>query len=77
MVHGTTKTVTVTTKDARGHAISGVTVKVSGAGVTVASKKTGSNGSVSFKVHPKKAGKITFAATKTGCTGGSTTITVL
>ena len=77
MVHATTKTITITTKDARHHAISGATVKVSGAGVVAASKKTGSGGSVSFKVHPKKAGKITITATKTGCTAGSTTITVL
>jgi hypothetical protein len=77
MVHKTSKTVTITTKDARNHAIAGVTVKVSGAGLTAASKKTGSGGSVSFKLLPKKAGKITITATKTGCTSGSTTITVL
>jgi hypothetical protein len=77
MVRKTTKTVTITTKDARNHVISGVTVKVSGAGVTATSKKTGTGGKVTFKVHPTKGGKITFKATKSGCTSGSTTINVL
>lgn len=77
-VHGTTKTVTVTAKDSKNHALSGVSIKVSGAGVTVTSKKTGSGGKVTFKIHPKKSGgKVTFTGTKSGLQTGTLVVSVL
>ncbi len=76
LAHAQTTTITVTTKDSKGHAISGVTVKVSGAGVTATSKKSVS-GKVTFKVRPKKSGgKVTFTATKSGLQTGTLTLPV-
>ena len=76
LAHAQTKTITVTTKDSKGHAISGVTVKVSGDGVTATSKKSVS-GKVTFKLKPKKTGgKVTFTATKSGLQTGTMTLPV-
>jgi hypothetical protein len=72
----TTKTITVTVKDAQGHVVSGAKVTVSGAGVTKTSKLTGSTGKASFKVHPTKAGTITWSATKSGSVTGKATTSV-
>jgi hypothetical protein len=77
VAHGTTSTITITTKDAKGHAIAGVTVKVSGDGVTAVSKTSSSTGKVTFKVKPKKSGgKLTVTGTKSGFQGGSMTLPV-
>lgn len=65
----TTATIKVTVKDALGHVVPGATIVVSGAGVTKVTKKSASNGTASFKVHPTKAGNITFAVSKAGCVG--------
>ena len=76
LAHAQTTTITVTTKDSKGHAISGVTVKVSGDGVTATSKKSVS-GKVTFKLKPKKTGgKVTFTATKSGLQTGTMTLPV-
>jgi hypothetical protein len=76
LAHGTTTTITVTTKDAKGHAVGGVTVKVSGGGMTALSKKSSSTGKVSFKVHPKKKGKLTITGTKAGLQSGWATLPI-
>ena len=76
MPHGTTATVTVTVKDGLGHVVPGATVVASGAGITKTTKKTGSTGKASFKVHPTKVGKITFTVSKSGDAGTSATVTV-
>jgi hypothetical protein len=68
--HGATATITITVKDGTGHVVPGAKVTVSGAGVIITSKLTGSTGKAAFKVHPTKAGKIKFAATKSGCVSG-------
>ena len=76
LAHGQTTTITVTTKDSKGHALSGVTVKVSGDGVTATSKKSVS-GKVTFKLKPKKTGgKVTFTATKSGLQTGTLALPV-
>ena len=72
----TTTTVTVYTKDAAGANINGVSVKASGAGITAATK-TSASGKVVFKLHPTKAGKITFKATKSNFQTGTVTINVM
>jgi hypothetical protein len=71
-----TTTVTVYTKDVNSHNINGVTVKATGAGITAVTKTTAS-GKVVFKLHPTKAGKITFKATKTNFQSGTLTINVM
>jgi hypothetical protein len=76
VAHGATTTITVTTKDSKGHAIAGVTVKVSGGGMTAVSKKSSSAGKVTFKVHPKKKGNLTITGTKTGLQSGSATLPI-
>jgi hypothetical protein len=70
-----TTLVTITAKDSKGHALVGVLIKDSGAGVTAASKTTGSGGKVTFKVHPTKAGTITFTGTKASLQTGKVTVT--
>jgi hypothetical protein len=70
-----TTTVTVFTKNAMGNAINGVSVKASGAGIAAVTK-TSASGKVVFKLHPTKAGKITFKATKTNFQTGTATINV-
>ena len=64
----TAANVTVTMTNAAGNVISGVTVKVAGAGIKAQALKTGAKGKVTFRVKPTKKGKLTFTATKTGCT---------
>jgi hypothetical protein len=77
VAHGMTTTITITTKDSKGHAIAGATVKISGGGITAVSKKSTSAGKVTFKVHPKKSGgKLTITATKTSLQSGSMTLPV-
>jgi hypothetical protein len=76
IVHQTAATVTVTMTNAAGNLISGVTVKVSGAGIKPQSLKTGVKGTVKFKVKPPKKGTLTFSATKTGCTAITGTTSV-
>jgi hypothetical protein len=68
LVPGSAANVTVTLTNAAGNVISGVTVKVAGAGIKAQSLKTGTNGKVKFRVKPKKKGTLTFTGTKTGCT---------
>ena len=76
LAHAQTTTITVTTKDSKGHALSGVNVKVSGDGVTATSKKSVS-GKVTFKVKPKRSnGTVTFTATKSGLQTGTLTLPV-
>ena len=52
--------------DGNGRWLKGVLVRVTGAGVKVVGKRTNAVGRVSFKLKPKKRGKLVFSATKTG-----------
>jgi|tagenome__1003787_1003787.scaffolds.fasta_scaffold20984557_4 hypothetical protein len=72
---GTAVTITIYTKDAYGHAVNGVKVTASGAGVTKTSKLS-SRGKVTFKLKATKSGKLTFNAAKTGCVGSKLIMTV-
>jgi hypothetical protein len=74
--HGTAATITITVKDGLGHIVPGAKVTASGAGVITTSKLTGSTGKAVFKLKPTKAGKIKFAATKTGCVSGVVYVSV-
>ena len=48
---------TITVKSAQGSLISNASVKVSGAGITAKTQKTGAHGTTVFKLHPTKAGQ--------------------
>jgi hypothetical protein len=56
---GKAVSITIYTKDAYGHAVNGVKVTASGAGVTKTSKLS-SRGKVVFKLKATKSGKLTF-----------------
>jgi hypothetical protein len=77
LAHGVWTNVTVTAKDSKGHALSGVTIKASGGGITATSKKTGSTGKVTFKLRARTVGgKVTFTGTKSGLQTGTLAISV-
>jgi hypothetical protein len=52
--------------DGRGRRLSRVLVRVRGVGVRPVARRTNSMGQVSFKVKPKKRGKLLFSASKAG-----------
>lgn len=63
------KTVTLTVRDASFQPVAGAKVRVSGAGVSVATKTSGATGKVTFRVRATRyPGKVTFRVTKTGFT---------
>jgi len=71
---GVFTSVTITAKTPGGSAVVGAAVHVSGAGVSGATKNTGTGGKVTFKIKPTKTGKVTFSATKAGFYKGTVTI---
>jgi hypothetical protein len=71
MVSGTAKrkrksTVRVSVMSATGKRLSGARVKLTGVGVRAVVRKTNRLGQVTFKVRPKKKGKLLVSATKSG-----------
>lgn len=63
------KTVTLTVRNSSFQPVQGASVRVSGAGVTVATKPTNADGKVIFRIRATKyPGKVTFRVTKTGFT---------
>jgi hypothetical protein len=58
--------VRVSVLNAQGKRLSGVRVKLTGAGIRAVVRKTNAVGQVSFKVKPKRKGKLLVAATKAG-----------
>ena len=58
--------VRVSVLNAQGKRLSGVRVKLTGVGIRAVVRKTNAVGQVSFKVRPKKRGKLLVAATKAG-----------
>jgi Big-like domain-containing protein len=73
---GVTKTVTITVKDGYGHAISGASVKVTGAGVVTTTKKTNTSGKAAFSLKATSTGTVSVTASKTNCVTGTEKITV-
>jgi hypothetical protein len=68
-VKGRRKRITLTVRNASFQPVAGARVRVSGAGVNVNTKTTGSTGKVSFRVRARKyPGKVTFRVSKTGFT---------
>jgi hypothetical protein len=58
--------VTARVVDGKGHPLAGVRVRVTGAGAKTVSKRTTATGRVTFKLRPKKRGKLVFSASKSG-----------
>jgi lipocalin len=58
-------TINVRVVDGTGRLMKGVLVKVTGTGVKT-SKRTNAVGRITFKLKPKKRGKLVFSATKAG-----------
>jgi hypothetical protein len=58
--------VRVTVFDSAGKRASGARVRLTGPGVRASAKRTNKLGQVTFKVRPKKRGKLLFTATKPG-----------
>jgi hypothetical protein len=73
---GVYNSITITVKNAYGVAVAGAAVKATGAGITAVTKSTGLGGKVTFKLKPTKAGKLTFAATKSAYIKATITVAV-
>ena len=61
-----TGTVSARVLDGRGRPLAGALVRVTGAGLKRFSKRTNVTGQVTFKVRPRKRGKLVFSASKAG-----------
>src|SRR5262249_16253019 len=62
--------VTVTVADPLNHAVSGAVVRVSGAGVKAKTGRTKKTGKITFRIKPRKKGRLTYTATKPGYAAG-------
>jgi hypothetical protein len=58
--------VRVTVLDGQNRKLKGVRVRLTGAGIRAVAKLTNGLGQVSFKVKPRKKGKLAVSATKAG-----------
>jgi hypothetical protein len=68
--------VRVTVSDPALKRVGGAKVRVSGAGVRPKSALTNRSGQVSFRLRPRKRGKVVFRATKTGFAAGSLSLRI-
>jgi len=62
--------VTVTVADPLNHAVAGATVKVTGAGIRAKKGRTKRTGKITFRLKPRKKGRLTYTATKPGYAAG-------
>ena len=76
LTHGVKASLKVYAKTGAGVGIPGVTVTISGAGLTATSKTTGSTGYALFSVKPPKTGTISITLKKSGCITASMKVTV-
>ena len=65
----------ITVTDGAQRGLKGVTVKVSGAGVS-RTTKTRSGGKIALKVRPRRTGTVTITVTRTGYQSATSTVTV-
>lgn len=68
---GRTTTLVVTVTDPRGTKMRRTRVRVSGAGVRTVSRRTGTKGTVRFRVRPRRRGTVKLTATRTGYVAGA------
>jgi len=66
-----TTRVLVTISDPTGKAVAGATVRVSGAGLRPRVGRTNGRGRVSFRLRPRKRGRVVFRASKAGYAAGA------
>jgi len=68
--------VTVTVSNPSNRPVAGATVKVSGAGVRAKRARTNGKGKVTFRLRPRKKGRLLYSATKAGYAAGTLSIRV-
>ena len=71
-----TSTVRVRVRNGAGKALSGAKVRVAGAGARAQTKTTSRSGTVTLRVRPTRAGKVTFTVTKSGYAEKAPTLAV-
>jgi hypothetical protein len=68
--------VVVTVSDPMNHAVAGATVRVTGAGIKAKRSRTKMTGKVTFRLRPRKKGRLVFSATKPGYAAGALSMRV-
>jgi hypothetical protein len=68
--------ITVSVTDTRGRGVRRAKVRVGGSGMRVLSKRTTKRGTTAFRLRPRRAGTVTFLATKGGYRSGSASLKV-
>ena len=68
--------VVVTVSDPMNHAVAGATVRVTGAGIKAKRGRTKMTGKVTFRLRPRKKGRLVFSATKPGYAAGALSMRV-
>jgi hypothetical protein len=66
----------VTVSDPANKRVAGATVRLSGAGLKPRKARTNRQGKVSFRIRPRKKGRLLFSATKAGYAAGSLSMRV-
>jgi hypothetical protein len=66
VVRGRATVVRITVRNSSGTALSGATVRVSGAGLRPLARRTGRDGAARFRIRPTRRGKLSARATKAG-----------
>jgi len=66
--------VTVTVSNPSSKPVAGATVRASGAGLKPRAGRTNSKGKVSFRLRPRKKGRLVFSASKAGYAPGALTM---
>jgi protein-S-isoprenylcysteine O-methyltransferase Ste14 len=66
VVRGRATVVRITVRNSSGAALSGATVRVSGAGLRPLARRTGRDGAARFRIRPTRRGKLSARATKAG-----------
>jgi hypothetical protein len=68
--------VVVTVSDPTNKPVAGATVRVSGAGIRAKRGRTNGKGKVSFRIRPRKKGRLLYSATKPGYAAGALSMRV-
>jgi hypothetical protein len=68
--------VVVTVSDPTNKPVAGATVRVSGAGIRAKRGRTNGRGKVSFRIRPRKKGRLLYSATKAGFAAGALSMRV-
>jgi len=74
--HGRRSSLRVSVSDGRGKRIIGARVRLTGKGIKAVAKRTNSRGQVTFKLRPRKRGKIVVSVTKAGYQSAYTSVRV-